>query len=104
MSPVSSAMVMNSIGRQPTQARMIPARQRLEARDRAIVEPYDRLVQDRNFVAFDRPPQIGFERQPIGLARPHGGFEHVDAVAAKSLGVIHRELGVLEPFLSALRL
>ena len=58
----------------------------------------------RDLLALDRAAQIGFDRQPIGLARAHGGLEHVDAVAADALGVIHRELGVLQPFLGVLRL
>ena len=32
--------------RHPPQLRMIPARQRLEAGDGAIVEPHDRLIED----------------------------------------------------------
>ena len=38
------------------------------------------------------------------LARAHGGLEHLDAIAAAAFGVIHREFGVLEHFLAALRL
>ena len=82
---------------------MIPARQRFEAGDGAVLEPHDRLIEDGDLVAFERPAQVGFDRQPVGLARAHGGLEHVDAVAAAALGVIHRELGVLEHFLAALR-
>ena len=83
---------------------MVPARQRLEAGDRAIVEPHDRLIEDRDLLALERPPQIGFDRQPVGFARPHRRLEHLDAVAAVALGVIHGEFGVLEPLLGALRL
>ena len=83
---------------------MVPARQRFEAGDGAIVEPHDRLIKDGDLVALERAAQIGFDRQPVGLARAHGGLEHVDAIAAGALGVIHRKLGVLEHFLGALRL
>ena len=83
---------------------MIPARQRLEAGDRAVLEPHDRLIEDRDLVALERAPQLRFERQPIGLARPHRRLEQLDAVAADALGVIHRELGVLEHLLGAVRL
>ena len=38
---------------------MVPTRQRLEAGDRAIVEPNDRLIQDRDFLTLERSPQIG---------------------------------------------
>ena len=83
---------------------MVPARQRLEAGDRAVFEPHDRLIQDGDLVALQRAAQIGFDRQPVGLARTHRDLEDVDAVAAAALGVIHRQLGVLEHFLGALRL
>ena len=83
-------------GRHPAEFRMVPARQRLEAGDGAILEPHDRLIEDGDLVALDRAPQIGLDRQPVGFARPHGRFEHVDAIAAVALGMIHRELGVLE--------
>ncbi len=83
---------------------MVPARQRLEAGDGAVVEANDRLIQDGDLVALERAPQIGLDRQPVGFARAHGDLEHVDAIAAAALGVIHREFGVLEHFLGALRL
>ena len=85
------------VRRHPAQLRMVPARQRLEAGDRAILEPDDRLIENRDFLALERPPQIGLDRQPVGLARPHRGLEHLDTIAAVALGVIHREFGVLEP-------
>ena len=90
--------------RHPAELRMIPARQRFEAGDGAIFEPHDRLIEDGDLVALERAAQIGFDRQPVGLARAHRGLEHVDAIAAAALGVIHGELGVLEHFLAALRL
>ena len=102
--PISSAMAMNSAGEQPAHLRMIPARQRLEAGDGAILEPHDRLIEDGDLLALERAAQLGFERQPVGLARPHRRLEHLDAVAADALGVIHRELGVLEHLLGAVRL
>ena len=83
---------------------MIPARQRLEAGDRAILEPHDRLVEDGDLFALDGAAQIRLQGQPIGLARPHRRLEHFDAVAAAALGVIHGKLGVFEHLLAALRL
>ncbi len=83
---------------------MVPSRQRLEAGDGAILEPHDGLIEDGNLFTLDRPPQIGLDRQPVGLARAHGRGEYVDAIAADAFGVIHREFGVLEHFLAALRL
>ena len=69
--PISSAMVMNSAGDSRPSFGMIPARQRLEAGDRAILEPHDRLVEDLDLLALERAAQFGFERQPVGLARAH---------------------------------
>ena len=83
---------------------MVPARQRLEAGDRAVLQPHDRLVEDGDLVALERAAQLRFEREAVGLARAHRRLEHLDAVAADALGVIHRELGVLEHLLGAVRL
>ena len=90
--------------RHPAHLRMVPARQRLEARDRAILQPHDRLVEDGDLLALQRPAQLRFERQPIGLARAHRRLEQLDAVAADALGVIHRKLGILEHLFGAVRL
>ncbi len=92
------------IGRHPPQSRVVPARQRLEAGDGAVLKPHDRLIEDRYLFALERPPQIGFDRQPIRFARPHRRLEHFDPIATHALGVIHGELGVLQSFLGALRL
>ena len=58
----------------------------------------------RDLLALERAAQFRFQRQPVGLARAHRRLEHLDAVAADALGVIHRELGVLEHLLGAVRL
>src|SRR5690348_18315768 len=83
---------------------MVPPCQRLEAGDRAVLEPNDRLIEDRDLLAFERAAQFGFERQAIGLARAHGRLENIDAVAANAFGVIHREFGVLENLLNPIGL
>ena len=88
--------------RHATHLGMIPARQRLEAGDGTIFQPDDRLVQQHDLVPLKRAPQIGFQRQPVGLSRAHGGLEDFDAVAADALGMIHRELGILQHFLGAM--
>src|ERR1700761_2241544 len=79
-------------GRHPPELRMIPARQRLEAGNGAILQPHDRLVQDRDLLALDSAAQLALERQAVGLARAHCRLVDVDAVAADALGVIHRKL------------
>ena len=90
--------------RQAAELGMIPARQRLEAGNGAILQPHDRLVQHLDLLALDGAAQFRFHGQPVGLARAHGRLEDFDAVAADPLGVIHRELGVLEHLLGVARL
>ena len=90
--------------RQAAELGMIPARQRLEAGDGAILQPHDRLVQHLDLLALDGAAQFRFHGQPVGLARAHRRLEDFDAVAADALGVIHREFGVLEHLLGAVRL
>ena len=51
-----------------------------------------------------RAAQVGLQRQAVALARAHRRLEHLDAVAADALGVIHRQLGVLQHVFLALRL
>ena len=102
--PISSAIEMNSDGDIRPILGWSQRAKRLEARDRAVLEPDDRLVQDGDLLALDRAAQVGLERQAVGLARAHRRLEHLDAVAADALGVIHRELGVLEHLLVAVRL
>jgi len=46
-----------------------PSAPSLEAGNRAILQPHDRLVQDGDFLALDGAAQFGFQRQPVGLAR-----------------------------------
>ena len=47
---------------------MVPAQQRLEARDGAILQPDDRLEIDLDLVALDGAAQVGLERQPVRRA------------------------------------
>ena len=54
MTPVSSAIGMNSAGIEAPEARMIPAQQRLETRDGAVLEPHDRLEIDFDLAAVER--------------------------------------------------
>ena len=41
---------------------MVPAQQRLEAGDGAVLQPHDRLEEDLDLAAVERPAQIGLER------------------------------------------
>ena len=81
-------------------ARMLPAQQRLEAGDGAILEPHDGLEEQLDFVAVQRAAQFAFQRLAVGALRAHGGPENLDAAAAVALGVAHGDLGVLEHVLA----
>ncbi len=83
---------------------MVPARQRLEAGDRAVFEPHDRLVQQADLLALDGAAQFGLQREAVGFPGAHRRLVDVDAVAADALGVIHRKLGVLDDLLGQLGL
>src|SRR5262245_50779686 len=83
---------------------MVPAGERLETCDRAILQAHDGLIEDSDFLAFERAPQLGFEREPVGLACAHRRFEYFDAVPAETLGVVHGEFRVLEDLLGPMRL
>ncbi len=75
---------------------MVPAQQRLEAGDGAILEPHDRLEEHLDLAALQRAAQIRLQRQPVGALRAHRRAEHFDAIAADALGVAHGDLGVLQ--------
>ena len=50
---------------------MGPARERLDADDRAVVERHDRLVGDLQLVVVQRPAQVVLEPQPFGDGGAH---------------------------------
>ena len=54
---------------EPAETRMVPAQQRLEAGDGAILEPHDRLEEHLDLAALQRAAQLGLERQPVGALR-----------------------------------
>ena len=83
---------------------MLPAHQRLEPGDGAVLEPDDRLIEERDFAPLERAPQLGLDREAVALARAHRRLEHLDAISADALGVVHREFRVLEHFVALARL
>ena len=96
ISPQLSATGMKSAGGIEPRRGCSHLQQRLEAGDGAVFEPHDRLVGEREFLALDGAPQVGFELQPIGADRAEGRPERLDAVAAEALGLMHGELGILD--------
>ena len=82
-------------GAKPPKARMIPAQQRFEASNRAVIEPDDGLEKDLDFAASERAAQVGVESETIRAQRAHRWPEHFDAIAAHPLAVPHRNFGIL---------
>src|SRR5581483_1502917 len=80
---------------------VIPARQGLEACNNAILQAHDRLIEHLDLFALDGTAQLGFHGQAVGFARAHGRLENLDAIAADTLGVVHRKLRILEHFVGA---
>src|SRR5438477_13199950 len=83
---------------------MIPAHERFEASDRAILKPDDGLIEKRDLPALNGAPQLRFERNAVGFARAHRRLEYLDAVAADALGVVHGKFGILKKLVLALGL
>ena len=73
-----------------------PAQQRLGADDRAIVQVDLRLIEDHQFVALERAPQLALEHQPLDRGGVHLRRIEREAVAAVLLGVVHRGVGVAD--------
>src|SRR6202011_5020968 len=60
-------------GAEPPETRMIPSKQRFEARDRAVLEPDDWLEKNFDFAAVERMPQVRFKTETIRAQRAHRG-------------------------------
>ncbi len=96
MRPVSSANGMKFARLDAAKARMLPAKNRVEAGDGAVFKPHHGLEEEFDFVAFQRSAQFAFQRLAVGALRAHGRPKNLDAAAAVALGVAHGDLGVLE--------
>ena len=65
ISPLSSASGMNSAGDTQAALGVLPADQRLDAVDRAVVDRHDRLVVQPQLAAFDGAAQRGLGPDPL---------------------------------------
>ena len=83
-------------GTDETALGMLPAQQRLDRADRAVVQRDDRLVDDAQLVALERAPQVVLDRQALDRARAHRAVEHLEASASALLGLVHRGVGVAD--------
>ena len=74
-----------------------PADQRFEADRRLVEQAEDRLVEDVELARGERAAQVAGEAAGTreGVA-PQSGVEHPRLVGAGALGLVHREVGVLE--------
>ncbi len=73
---------------------MVPAHQRLYARDLVAFQADDGLVEHHEFVAFDGEAEVAFQFQPFDDARVHLGFEDFVTAPSVLLPEIHRHVGV----------
>ena len=75
---------------------MIPAQQRLEAGDRAVLQPDDRLVHDLHLLPLERPVEVALEGQRVGGRHAQRRAEGLDPVAAEALGEGDGDFRVLD--------
>ena len=54
------------------------------------------LIQDHQFVAFQRAPQLALQHQPLDRGGIHFGHVEGAGIAAVLLGVVHRRIGVAD--------
>ena len=90
------------VGREQPALGVLPAHQRLDALDRAGVQPHDRLVVHDELV--DRAvAQPAGHLQPPARGLPQPRREQVHPVAAGRLGGVHRGVGVAEQLVRVAR-
>ena len=90
------------VGPDPAALRMIPTQQRFDACHAAIHADL-RLVVDQELVFSPGLAQIRRESCIGGDQRLHLRVEKAHCVAARVLGLVHREIGLLEQFADAAR-
>ena len=89
--------------RHRTAVRVRPARQRLGADQGAGLQIHDRLIGHRDPVILDRRSEVLPDPNAIDEGRPHRGFEEVVSGQAAILGHVHREVGVPDQGVRAVR-
>ena len=94
--PVSSATGMNSDGGIMPRSRMVPAHQRLVARDLAGREIDQRLVMRLERIGLHRRAQVRPRAGGAPAARIHPGSKKAKVPRPSRLGAIERQIGVLQ--------
>ena len=76
--------------------RVTPADESLDAGELPRVQAHYRLIVQHEFVTFDGAVQSAFEGLPIGRVPVHLRLEEPIVVAPTVLGVVHREIRMLQ--------
>src|SRR5262245_38283094 len=79
---------------------MVPAQQRLEARNPAGLQVQDRLVMDLELAVSDRLAQIELERAARLHSLVHLRLEDMITAAPFALGAVERHIGVAQELVS----
>ena len=82
---------------------VVPTDERLEPLDRAARQVDHRLEQEHELLVVDRPLEIGLQLEAAQRRVVHLRFEDLIPVLAGLLGDVHRDVGVAEELLRALR-
>ena len=87
---------MNSPRRQQAPLGVLPAHERLDALDRTRREADDRLEVQYQLALRHRVLQLGLQAQVLHRDGVQRLVEHLVAVAARTLGAVHREVRVAQ--------
>ena len=87
---------MNSIGRSSPRSGCCQRTSASTARTAPLAEVHDRLVEDPQLVALERPAQLVLGAQPAQDALAQHVVEELVAAAAALLGPVHGHVGVAD--------
>src|ERR1700688_1602650 len=76
--------------------RVLPAYQRLDACDLTSEEIHFGLIMQQKLISLERVAQAGFEGLPLYSPGVHFGFGKLKIVAPDLLGMIHRQVSILD--------
>ena len=94
--PCSSAISMKSPGGDEAALRVLPADERLDAREPARLEVDDRLVAEVQLVELDRLLELHRELVPVADGLVHARVEDLEPRLAARLRHVHRHVGVAD--------
>jgi len=82
--------------RNRTKLRVCPAQQRLHSDQCAIADAVNRLIDQRHLAALPCNAQVLLQAHPLFQPQAHAGSEKAVCVLSRALGVIHRDIDMLE--------